>query len=211
MDDVAIVTGASSGLGREIALIVGDRGMQVVGIARHPFHEPPIASLAGDASRRDTAARAVDIAQQLGKIKVLVNCAGAGIFGPVGSYDETSITRVIDSNLMATIVFCEALFPRFRTDGGTIVNILSTAALIGKPNESVYCAAKWGARGYTEALRAEAKGTKARIISVAPGWMDTAFWSERRSDFMDPKEIAAIVVDAIERPVNVAEIVISRP
>ena len=211
MDDVAIVTGASSGLGREIALIVGDRGMQVVGIARHPFHEPPIASLAGDASRRDTAARAVDIAQQLGKIKVLVNCAGAGIFGPVGSYDETSITRVIDSNLMATIVFCEALFPRFRTDGGTIVNILSTAALIGKPNESVYCAAKWGARGYTEALRAEAKGTKARIISVAPGGMDTAFWSERRSDFMDPKEIAAIVVDAIERPVNVAEIVISRP
>ncbi len=211
MDDVAIVTGASSGLGREIALILGDRGMQVVGIARHPFHEPPIASLAGDASRRDTAARAVDIAQQLGKIKVLVNCAGAGIFGPVGSYDETSITRVIDSNLMATIVFCEALFPRFRTDGGTIVNILSTAALIGKPNESVYCAAKWGARGYTEALRAEAKGTKARIISVAPGGMDTAFWSERRSDFMDPKEIAAIVVDAIERPVNVAEIVISRP
>ncbi|HMC21118.1 MAG TPA: SDR family oxidoreductase, partial [Thermoanaerobaculia bacterium] len=171
MDDVAIVTGASSGLGREIALLLGDRGMQVVGIARHPFHEPPIASLAGDASRRDTAARAVDIAQQLGKIKVLVNCAGAGIFGPVGSYDETSITRVIDSNLMATIVFCEALFPRFRTDGGTIVNILSTAALIGKPNESVYCAAKWGARGYTEALRAEAKGTKARIISVAPGGM----------------------------------------
>ncbi|HEY8132991.1 MAG TPA: SDR family oxidoreductase, partial [Thermoanaerobaculia bacterium] len=208
MDDVAIVTGASSGLGREIALLLGDRGMQVVGIARHPFHEPPIASLAGDASRRDTAARAVDIAQQLGKITVLVNCAGAGNFGPVGSYDATSIARVFDSNLVATIVFCEALFPRFRTDGGTIVNILSTAALIGKPNESVYCAAKWGARGYTEALRAEAKGTKARIIAVAPGGMDTAFWSERRSDFMDPKEIAAIVVDSIERPVNVAEIVI---
>jgi short-subunit dehydrogenase len=210
MDDVAIVTGASSGLGREIALLLGDRGMQVVGIARHPFHEPPIASLAGDASRRDTAARAVDIAQQLGKITVLVNCAGAGNFGPVGSYDATSIAHVIDSNLVAMIVFCEALFPRFRTDGGTIVNILSTAALIGKPNESVYCAAKWGARGYTEALRTEAKGTKARIIAVAPGGMDTAFWSERRSDFMDPKEIAAIVVDSIERPVNVAEIVITR-
>ena len=210
MDDVAIVTGASSGLGREIALLLGDRDMQVVGVARHPFHEPPIASLAGDASRPDTAARAVDIAQQLGKITVLVNCAGAGIFGAAGSYDETSIARVIDSNLVATIVFCEALFPRFRTDGGTIVNILSTAALIGKPNETVYCAAKWGARGYTEALRAEAKGTKARIISVAPGGMDTAFWSEKRPDFMDPKEIAAIVVDAIERPVTVAEIVIAR-
>ncbi len=210
MDDVAIVTGASSGLGREIALLLGDRGMQVVGVARRPFHEPPIASLAGDASRPDTASRAVDIAQQLGKIKVLVNCAGAGIFGSVGSYDEAAIARVIESNLVATIIFCEALFPRFRNDGGTIVNILSTAALIGKPNETVYCAAKWGARGYSEALRAEAKGTKARIISVAPGGMDTPFWKERRSDFMDPKDIAAIVVDAIERPVNVGEIVINR-
>jgi short-subunit dehydrogenase len=143
-------------------------------------------------------------------VTLLVNCAGAGVFGPAGSYDDAAIARVLDANLLATILFCEALFPRFRTEGGTIVNVLSTAALIGKPNESVYCAAKWGARGYTEALRAEAKGTKARIMSVAPGGMDTAFWTERRSDFMDPKDIAAIVVDAIERPVNVSEIVISR-
>ena len=121
-----------------------------------------------------------------------------------------SIARVLESNLVAAIMFCEALFPRFRSDGGTIVNILSTAALIGKANESVYCGAKWGARGYSEALRAEAKGTNARIISVAPGGMDTPFWSERRSDFMNPADIAAIVVDAVERPVTVSEIVISR-
>jgi short-subunit dehydrogenase len=206
----AIVTGASSGLGREIALLLAEGDRQVVGVARRPFHEPPIASVAGDASRRETAARAVDVAKQLGRITLLVNCAGAGLFGPVGSYDDAAIARVIESNLIATIIFCEALFPRFRTDGGTIVNILSTAALIGKLNESVYCAAKWGARGYSESLRAEAKGSKARIMTVAPGGMDTAFWSERKSSFMDPKDIAAIVVDAIERPVSVAEIVVQR-
>jgi short-subunit dehydrogenase len=210
MDDVAIVTGASSGLGREIALLLADRGKQVIGVARRAFHDPPIVSVAGDASRADTAARAIDAAQQLGKINVLVNCAGAGVFGPAGSYESAAIARILDSNLVATIVFCEALFPRFRDSGGTIVNVLSTAALVGKANESVYCAAKWGARGYSEALRAEAKGTKARVISVAPGGMDTAFWSERRTDFMDPKDIAAIVVDAIERPVGVSEIVIAR-
>jgi short-subunit dehydrogenase len=208
--DVAIVTGASSGLGREIALLLGQGDRQVVGVSRRPFHEPPIASIAGDASRRETAARAVDVAKQLGTISLLVNCAGVGVFGPVGSYDDAAIARVIDSNLIATIMFCEALFPRFRNDGGTIVNILSTAALIGKPNESVYCAAKWGARGYSESLRAEAKGTKARIITVAPGGMNTAFWSERKSDFMDPKDVAAIVVDTIERPLAVSEIVIAR-
>ena len=210
MHNVAIITGASSGLGREIALLLADRGKQVVGVARHAFHQPPIVSVAGDASRRDTATRAVDAAQQLGKVSLLVNSAGVGVFGPVGSYDDATVARVLESNLVATIVFCEALFPRFCSDGGTIVNILSTAALIGKPNESVYCAAKWGARGYTESLRAEAKGTQARIIAVAPGGMDTKFWSEQRSDFMDPAEIAAIVVDAIERPVNVGELVINR-
>lgn len=210
MDNVAIVTGASSGLGREIALLLADRGRQVVGVARRAFHEPPIVSVAGDASRAETAAHAIDAAQQLGKIDVLVNCAGVGIFGPAGSYDSAAIGRVLDSNLVTTIVFCDALFPRFRDDGGTMVNILSTAALIGKANESVYCAAKWGARGYSEALRAEAKGTRARVISVAPGGMNTPFWEERRSDFMDPKDIAAIVMDAIERPVGVSEIVIAR-
>src|SRR5437870_6669975 len=191
-------------------MLLADRGWEVVGVARRAFHEAPILSVAGDASKRETAAHAIDAAQQLGKIALLVNSAGAGVFGPAGSYDDAAISRVIESNLLATIIFCEALFPRFRSDGGTIVNILSTAALIGKPNESVYCAAKWGARGYSESLRAEAKGTSARIMTVAPGGMDTAFWTERKADFMDPKEIAAIVVDAISRPVGMSEIVINR-
>ena len=175
--------------------------MPVVGVSRRTL---------GDASNPDTARRAIEEAERHGAIEILVNCAGVGIFGPVGSYDENAIDDVLDANLKATIVFCNALFPRFARDGGTIVNVLSTAALIGKPNESVYCAAKWGARGYTEALRAEAKGTRARVISVAPGGMDTPFWPERREGFMDPKEIAAVIVDAIDRKVNVTEITITR-
>ena len=164
----------------------------------------------GDASNPETAKRAIEAAEKLGAIDLLVNCAGVGIFGPAGSYDEKAIDDVLDANLKSTIVFCNALFPRFARDGGTIVNVLSTAALTGKPNESVYCAAKWGARGYTEALRAEAKGTRARVLSVAPGGMDTPFWPERREGFMDPKEIAAVIVDAIDRRVNVTELVITR-
>jgi short-subunit dehydrogenase len=207
---VAVVTGSSSGLGREIAMLLADRGMQTVGVSRRPFHCPPIISVAGDASRRETASRAVDAAQSLGRISLLVNCAGVGIYGPAGSYDDAKIARTLEANLIATIVFCEMLVPRFREQGGTIVNVLSTAALVGKPNETVYCAAKWGARGYTEALRNEAKGTGLRVISVSPGGMNTPFWDPPRAEFMDPKEVAAVIVDAIERPVNVTELVISR-
>jgi uncharacterized protein len=206
---VAIVTGASTGLGRAVADLLVQR-MPVVGVSRHAPSDAAFAHVAGDASHPETALRTIAAAEPLGTIGILVNCAGVGIFGPAGSYGERDIDLVLDANLKSTIVFCDALFPRFREHGGTIVNVLSTAALVGKPNETVYCAAKWGARGYTEALRAEAKGTKARVISVAPGGMDTPFWPERRPDFMDPREIASVIVDAIECRVNVTEITITR-
>ena len=202
---VAIVTGASSGLGLSIAQLLRERGTPVVGVSRRA-----IADVSGDAAKRETALRAIEAAERLGTIDLLVNGAGTGIYGPAGSYDDDAIAAIIDSNLIATINFCELLFPRFKENGGTIVNVLSTAALTGKANESVYCAAKWGARGYGEALKAEAKGTKARVIAVAPGGMNTPFWPEPRPGFMDPKDVAAIIVDAIDRPVDISEIVITR-
>ena len=202
---VAIVTGASSGLGLSIAELLRSSGTQVIGVSRRET-----ADVSGDASQRATALRAIEAAERLGAIDLLINCAGTGIFGPAGSYDEDAIAAIINSNLIATINFCELLFPRFKEHGGTIVNVLSTAALIGKANESVYCAAKWGARGYTEALKAEAKGTKAKIIAVAPGGMNTSFWPEPRLGFMDPNDVAAAIVDAVERPVDIGELVITR-
>ncbi len=202
---VAIITGGTSGLGAAIASLLRERGMHVVTVSRRES-----ADVVGDASHADTVARAIAAAERLGEIMVLVNCAGAGVFGPAGSYDESSVRRILDANLTSTILFCDALFPRFARDGGTIVNVLSTAALASKANESVYSAAKWGARGYTDVLKVEAKGTKARVISVAPGGMQTPFWPQSREGFMDPVEIARVIVDAIVRPVNVSSIVIER-
>jgi uncharacterized protein len=202
---VAIVVGASSGLGLEIARLLEAGGRAVVGVSRHGD-----TIVHGDASKRETALQALAAADARGTTDLLVNCAGAGIYGPAGSYSDESITSLIDANLVATIVFCEVLAPRFMTGGGTIVNVLSTAALTGKPNETVYCAAKWGARGYSDALRAEAKGTKLRVMSVAPGGMNTPFWPEARPAFMDARDVAATIVDAIASPVFVSEINIIR-
>jgi short-subunit dehydrogenase len=201
----AIVTGATSGLGLAIVQLLRSRGTSVVGVGRRES-----ADVVGDASKREAALRAVEAAERFGALDLLVNCAGIGIFGPAGSYDEATIAKILESNLVATINFCDLLFPRFREHGGTIVNILSTAALTGKANETVYCAAKWGARGYTEALKAEAKGTKAHVIAVAPGGMNTPFWPDARTGFMNANDVAQIIVDAIARPVDVSEIVITR-
>ena len=205
MATVAIVTGGTSGLGEAIATLLRERGMEVVTVSRRDA-----ADVTGNAAHEDTVLRAVRHAEALGDITLLVNCAGVGVFGAVGSYVEDDVRQVLDANLVATILFCDELFPRFTRDGGTIVNILSTAALQAKVNESVYCAAKWGARGYTEVLKAEAKGTKARVISVAPGGMHTPFWEQAREGFMDPNAIARVIVDALDADVNVNAIVIER-
>src|SRR6185503_4496935 len=98
-----------------------------------------------------------------------------GIYRPVGAYSAEEIRDTLDANLVATIAFCEALVPIFMKQGGTVINVMSTAAQVGKANETVYCAAKWGARGYTEALRAETKGKPVRILAVYPGGMKTSF------------------------------------
>ena len=206
MTDVAVVTGASSGLGLEIANILRET-MAVVGVSRRG---PDVRS---DASDPATAAAALNAAQKLGAVRLLVNCAGVGIYKPIGSYSTADIAATLNANLIATIVFCERFLPVFMRDGGTVVNVLSTAALVGKAKESVYCAAKWGGRGYTEALRAETKGTKVRILAVYPGGMDTAFWDPPRESFMPPRDVAAMIVDALLRPGSIAvtELVISRP
>ncbi|MGZ8833946.1 MAG: SDR family NAD(P)-dependent oxidoreductase [Thermoanaerobaculia bacterium] len=207
MTDVAVVTGASSGLGFEIAALLKQRGLDVVGVARRG------PDIKGDASRRETAVAALKESRRRGTLKLLVNCAGIGVFHPAGTYTTGEIEEVINSNLVAMINFCDGFLSTIRESGGTIVNVMSTAALVGKPNETVYCAAKWGARGYTEALRAEAKGM--RILAVYPGGMRTPFWSndpQRADKFMDPKEIAGAIVDAVFRPgIAVTELVINRP
>src|SRR3954454_20854864 len=111
---VAIVTGAWSGLGSAIAELLRSRGTQVVGVSRRAS-----ADVSGDAAKRETALRAIEAAERLGLIDLLVNCAGVGIYGPAGSYDEPTIATIIDANLVATINFCELLFPRFKENGGT--------------------------------------------------------------------------------------------
>lgn len=224
---VVIITGAASGLGLELATQMCERGSNVVAVARRSSEEPRwmklcsegrVVHVAGDVSARQTAKKAFETAHAAGQLTTVINCAGQGVFGPAGTYSREDVDEAFRGNLIGTIIFSDLAFSEFRQSGGTIVNVMSTAAHVGRANETVYCASKWGARGYTEALRVEAKGTPVRIVAVYPGGMNTRFWSEARgpqtdpTNFMKPSDVAAYILGSLEGRGNsyVSDIVINR-
>ena len=136
-------------------------------------------------------------------VEYLVNNAGLGLFLKAENATSLIIDRIFEANLKGMILLTSEILRLTPEDKElTIVNVMSTSSLLGRADETVYCAAKWGARGFTEALRAELKGKNRNIIAVYPGGMQTDFWKNQEtmrdiSSFMDPAEVAAKIVDAI--------------
>ena len=101
-----------------------------------------------------------------------------------------------------------------------IVNIMSSAALRGNKQEAVYCATKWGERGYTESLKVAYKGTSVKVVGVYPGGINTNFYKnsrdyvskEKQNTFMNPADVAKTILDNVlnETNLTVADIVIER-
>lgn len=224
--NIAVVTGVGSGLGLEISLRLA-KEYSVVGVSRRKPTDDRwkgleaqglVEHVAGDVSKSETVATVFERAAALGQVGLLINCAGQGVFGPAGSYTADDVEDVLRGNLVGTILFSEAAFDRMRTAGGAIINIMSTAAQVGRVNEAIYCASKWGARGYTESLRLEAKGTPVSVIAIYPGGMKTRFWHEAKganvdsSKFMPPEEVAEAILAAISKRSNsyVSDITINR-
>ena len=136
-------------------------------------------------------------------VEYLFNNAGMGLFSRADTSTTLMIDSVFEANLKGIILLTSEILRLTPDDEElTIVNIMSTSALFGRAEETIYCAAKWGARGYTEALRTELKGKNRNIIAVYPGGMKTDFWKipgQNRdiSRFMDPSEVAGKIVNAV--------------
>lgn len=133
----------------------------------------------------------------------LFNNAGRGLFIDAKESTAEQIDAVFEANLKGMILLTSGILRITQEENElTIVNIMSTSALYGRAEETIYCAAKWGARGYTEALRTELSGKKRNIIAVYPGGMRTDFWKVTKNDrdisgFMDPAEVANKIVNAV--------------
>lgn len=210
MKPITLITGGSSGLGLELAKLYAKDG-DICIAAREPvrLHRAAglvgaghaVASIAADCAKEEDVRNVFQTLHAQGYTVVrLINCAGIGRFGQPTRTDAEMIRTVLDSNLISVMLSTSyALRDMEQAGEGSVVTVLSTAAQVGKADESVYCAAKWGARGYCEALKAAYRKTNIRIMTVSPAGINTPFWSSDcgktvdASRFMDPAELAQLI------------------
>ena len=221
---VAIVTGASLGVGLATTAALADRGMDVVAAARDlPRLEAAIASLdpairhrvigvATDVRKEADVKRVVDRAiEHFGRLDVVVNSAGVSMNAKTRLADSTSEEwhKIIDTNLTGTYLMCrESLRHLENAPDGYILNVQSTASYKASATVSLYAASKFGVRALSEALIEEYRNSNIRLTSVSPGPIDTNIWShkleppsaERRALMLRPSDIADIFVFLLERP-----------
>jgi len=217
MKKISVISGGSSGLGLEIAELMVKLGKNVLILGRH------IDKLKEASKRLKKSAKAnfiESIVCNVGKeedllkareylrknelsVEYLFNNAGRGLFAKADTSTSEMIETVFEANLKGMILLTSEILRLTPDDQElTIVNIMSTSALFGRAEETIYCAAKWGARGYTEALRTEFKGKNRNIIAVYPGGMITDFWkipgqNRNISSFMDPAGVAEKIINAV--------------
>ncbi len=139
------------------------------------------------------------------EIETLINNAGVGRFCKAIENSKKIIDEVLCASVIGTILITSAALP-LMSENGTIATIMSTAAVKGNANETAYCAAKWGERGFMEALRKEYESSSLKFICVFPGGINTSFWNDNRhyvsiekaEKFMNPKELASTICEAIK-------------
>lgn len=225
--DIIIITGGASGLGSELVKQSIERSLFVCNIDRdyekmqvlENIYKDNYKGFVGDISDEQFVKNTIDEIAKLGNIIVLVNNAGEPSFKLPTEYKKADIDKCL-KGLQGMIMFSTETLKAKEEKDLKIVNIMSSAALRGNKQEAVYCATKWGERGYTESLKVAYKGTSVKIIGVYPGGINTDFYKnsrdyvsiEKQSNFMKPSEVAKTILDNVlnETNLTVADIIIER-
>lgn len=181
----AVITGASSGIGRATALEMARRGAHVVLAARRLEKLEAAArecrslgvrasAVATDVTRREDCLRLI---AQAGEVDVLVNSAGFAVFDRVAEARSEDLRELMDTNYFGTVHCTQAVLPGMLARGrGAIVNVSSITGLMGYAGMSGYCATKFAVTGFTEALRDEVMDRGVRVALVCPGTTETEFF-----------------------------------
>ena len=208
-DKVALITGASQGLGRALALAFAREGARVVVNARSEESARPVAgevedadaevlAVAADVSKGADVERLVgESVERFGKIDVLVN--NAGLLGPrvaIEDFPEDEWRRVIDANLTGPFLVSRAAIP-YLSDGASIINVVSGVSVEGRAEWGAYSVSKFGMEGLNQILAAELAERGVRVNAVDPGGMRTdmraaAYPEEDPQTRITPEENTAV-------------------
>lgn len=214
---VALVTGASSGIGRAVALDLARRGATVVVTARREAeleataaecrkHAPDSFAVAGDVSRRADAEAAVRQGEErLGRVDIVVNNAGISCHKHAADTTADDVERVMGVNFLGAVFTTLAALPGMLGRGeGAVVSVTSVAGYIPNPKESAYGASKAALSLWTHGLAVDLDGTGVHASVVSPGPIDTEIWdkdetpSSYRGRKYPPEVVAGAVARAIE-------------
>lgn len=212
---VAIVTGASKGIGRASALKLAEAGANVIAVARSagPLRElaDEIAGLGvecipvvGDVAHEDVALEAIRQAKdRFGRLDILVNNAGIGSYADFLEYDAAAYDEIMDTNMRSTFLFTRHAVPLMKEQGsGLILQIASQAGLRGFTQEAVYCASKHAQIGFTHALRLELQPFGIKVSAICPAGVKTEFAIGKgrteefvaNSGFLEAEDVAETVL-----------------
>ena len=225
---IAIVTGSALGLGYELASQLIANGWLVAGVDFNAERQAELTAQWPDDSYRAYVGDITDEAfvkesvadiATLGHIDLLINNAGQPSFKVPTAYEAADVDKCL-KGLKGMILWSVETLKADGEQDLKIANVMSTAATRGNANESVYCATKWGEKGYTTSLKAAYKGSSVKVVGVYPGGIDTDFYRdshdyvslEKQHSFMSAAELAEVVLFNLVNDANltVSDILIER-
>lgn len=219
--NVAVVTGASSGIGRATAYALADAGAAVVATARRDDRIQDVAltineaggqaiAVTADVTQEDDVDRLYDAAiDRFGSVDILLNNAGVSKYGPLRSITAEDYDWMMNTNMRASFLCTRRFLPdMLARNSGQICFLASVAGLKGLPNETVYCASKFAQIGFAQALDYETRESGVKVSVVAPGGVHTEFalgTGRTEGDpmldaMMEPEDVAEAVMFALTQP-----------
>ncbi|CAN5657529.1 SDR family oxidoreductase [soil metagenome] len=215
-----VITGASDGLGLELAKLYKNAGKKIVNISRRESEyadENILTDLTNEAEIRKAAETITTIGEPL---ETLVNCAGVLSIEPLDLISSEKLRQVLAVNVEAAILLVSALTDKIKQDGTDIVNVSSTVGTKGYIDQAAYGASKWALRGFSANLQAELKDTNSRVISFMPGGFKSKLFEKatgndnttNEGEWMRPADVAQFMKQILDLPKNmeVSEVVINR-
>jgi NADP-dependent 3-hydroxy acid dehydrogenase YdfG len=217
---VAIITGASAGIGQASARMLAAEGARLVLTARRPDRLDALikearslggdgVAVIGDAREEDTALRTVEAANALGGIDILINNVGVGNYKKLVDTSLADYVEMMDVNVRSTFLFTRHVTPVMIAKGeGLILMVSSMAGVYGFPGEAVYCATKFAQVGFAQGLDKELRPHGIKVGTINPGGVKTEFaigkgrteTGVQQSEMLEADDVAAAIHFACTQP-----------